>query len=101
MRTNLRALLLAASALPAVALAAPARAADEATNTVESVIVTGVRNPEDPPVVQEARTRLSETPGVLACPAPALGEHTREVLRGAGLTDDQIQQLAASGVIRT
>jgi len=45
--------------------------------------------------------RLSETPGVLARPAPALGEHTREVLRGAGLTEDQIQQLAASGVIRT
>ena len=45
--------------------------------------------------------RLSDTPGVLARPAPALGEHTREVLRGAGLTEDQIQQLASSGVIRT
>lgn len=66
MRTNLRALLLAASALPAAAISAPAQAADEAANTVESVIVTGVRNPEDPPVVQDARTRLSETPGAVS-----------------------------------
>ncbi len=45
--------------------------------------------------------RLSETPGVLARAAPELGEHTREVLRDAGLSEEQIRQLAASGVIRT
>ncbi|RAK67206.1 TonB-dependent receptor family protein [Phenylobacterium kunshanense] len=61
MRTTLRALLLAACAAPTGALAA-----DEAANTVDSVIVTGVRNPEDPPVVQDARQRLSETPGAVS-----------------------------------
>ncbi|WP_430421617.1 TonB-dependent receptor family protein [Phenylobacterium sp.] len=56
-----RALLLGACAWPALALA------DEAApNTVDSVIVTGARNPEDPPVVQDARKRLSETPGAVS-----------------------------------
>lgn len=32
----------------------------------ETVIVTAVRDPEDPPVVAEARERLSETPGAVA-----------------------------------
>ena len=61
MRTTIRALLLAACAAPTGALAA-----EEAANTVDSVIVTGVRNPEDPPVVQDARQRLSETPGAVS-----------------------------------
>ncbi|WP_340646936.1 TonB-dependent receptor [Phenylobacterium sp.] len=61
-RAPLRALLLAASALSAPALAI----ADEQPNTVDSVIVTATRNPEDPPVVANARARLSETPGAVA-----------------------------------
>jgi crotonobetainyl-CoA:carnitine CoA-transferase CaiB-like acyl-CoA transferase len=32
-------------------------------------------------------------------PAPALGEHTREVLREAGLRDGDVDQLLASGVV--
>lgn len=59
---HLRALLLAACAMPTVAHAA----ADAAEPTVDAVIVTGVRNPEDPPVVQDARQRLSETPGAVS-----------------------------------
>jgi len=31
--------------------------------------------------------------------APAAGEHTFEVLSGAGLTDDELARLAADGVI--
>ncbi|TAJ69017.1 MAG: TonB-dependent receptor [Phenylobacterium sp.] len=56
-----RALLLAASALPAVA-----HAEAEAPPTVDTVIVTGARNPEDPPAVADARKRLSETPGAVS-----------------------------------
>jgi crotonobetainyl-CoA:carnitine CoA-transferase CaiB-like acyl-CoA transferase len=33
--------------------------------------------------------------------APLLGEHSRELLRAAGVTEDRIARLAASGVIRT
>jgi iron complex outermembrane receptor protein len=60
----LRALLLcAATATPCLAQAAEA---EPPPNTVDSVIVTGVRNPEDPPVVAQARRRLSETPGAVS-----------------------------------
>lgn len=55
-----RALLLAACALPAIA-----HAEDEAP-AVDTVVVTGARNPEDPPVVAAARARLSETPGAVS-----------------------------------
>ncbi len=55
------ALLLAAASAPAIAQTAPAPATD-----LGEVIVTGARNPEDPPVVAEARRRLSRTPGAVA-----------------------------------
>lgn len=42
-----------------------AHAADEQTE-VTSVIVTARANPEDPPVVADARRRLSETPGAVS-----------------------------------
>jgi iron complex outermembrane receptor protein len=64
MNTPLRALLLAAAALPA--LAPTTLSAAETPTTVDTVIVTGARNPEDPPVVGDARKRLSETPGAVS-----------------------------------
>jgi crotonobetainyl-CoA:carnitine CoA-transferase CaiB-like acyl-CoA transferase len=41
--------------------------------------------------------RLSATPGVWRRPAPALGQHTDEILRDAGLDDEAIAQLRAEG----
>ena len=64
MNTPLRALLFAAAALPA--LAPTDLFAAETPTTVDTVIVTGARNPEDPPVVGDARKRLSETPGAVS-----------------------------------
>lgn len=61
MPSTFRALLLAACALPTLA-----HAAEAADPTVDAVIVTGVRNLEDPPVVQDARQRLAETPGAVS-----------------------------------
>jgi iron complex outermembrane receptor protein len=62
--------MLGAAALALPALVAPGLAhADEAAApppTVDSVIVTGARDPEDPPVVADARKRLSETPGAVS-----------------------------------
>ena len=57
------ALLLAAMASPAFALVQQ-QAAEPAL--LDSVIVTGRRNAEDPPVVADARQRLSRTPGAVA-----------------------------------
>ena len=44
--------------------------------------------------------RLSATPGVLARPAPRLGEHTDEVLRSAGLAPEAIASLEREGVVK-
>jgi iron complex outermembrane receptor protein len=57
-----RALLTAALfAAPSLALAAP-----DPVTTLDSVIVTGRRNADDPAVVAEARARLARTPGAVA-----------------------------------
>jgi len=44
--------------------------------------------------------RLSQTPGRLRRPAPALGEDTAEIVGSLGLTDAQIDGLAREGIIR-
>ncbi len=44
--------------------------------------------------------RLSATPGRLRAPAPALGEHTREVLAALGCDAARIAALAAQGAIK-
>ena len=43
--------------------------------------------------------KLSETPGGVRRRAPALGEHSREVLSDAGYTEDAIDALVESGVV--
>ncbi|MFC7379021.1 TonB-dependent receptor family protein [Brevundimonas sp. GCM10030266] len=54
-------------ALLLAAVAAPAFAQDPVPATeLDTVIVTGERNPDDPAVVAEARERLSRTPGAVA-----------------------------------
>jgi iron complex outermembrane receptor protein len=54
--------LLGAAALACLPAVTHAEEADQ----VSSVIVTARPNPEDPPVVAEARRRLSETPGAVS-----------------------------------
>jgi crotonobetainyl-CoA:carnitine CoA-transferase CaiB-like acyl-CoA transferase len=43
--------------------------------------------------------KLSQTPGNAQKPAPALGEHTEEVLREAGFGDGEIASLLESGAV--
>lgn len=57
------ALLIGACLAPAFAHASEA---DGPATVVDSIIVTGRRNAEDPAVVAEARDRLSRTPGAVA-----------------------------------
>jgi crotonobetainyl-CoA:carnitine CoA-transferase CaiB-like acyl-CoA transferase len=43
--------------------------------------------------------RLSATPGRLRLPAPAVGEHTRELLGAIGCDAERIAGLARRGVV--
>ena len=43
--------------------------------------------------------KLSATPGRIRTRAPALGEHSREVLLGAGLTAARVESLVETGVV--
>jgi crotonobetainyl-CoA:carnitine CoA-transferase CaiB-like acyl-CoA transferase len=43
--------------------------------------------------------KLEKTPGTIRTGAPALGEHSREILREAGLTAAEIESLAADRII--
>ena len=44
--------------------------------------------------------KLSRTPGDHAqAPGPMLGEHTEEVLRDAGYSDEQVAELLQSGAV--
>ena len=45
-------------------------------------------------------TRFSVTPATVRRPAPLPGQHNREVLAEAGLTDAEIDELDAAGVLR-
>jgi formyl-CoA transferase len=50
--------------------------------------------------MQNAAPKLSETPGSVRWPGPALGEHTEAVLRERlGLPDERLAALKASGVL--
>jgi formyl-CoA transferase len=44
--------------------------------------------------------KLSRTPGAVAGPAPGLGQHTREVLAGAGCSPAEIEGLLLRGIVQ-
>ncbi len=43
--------------------------------------------------------KFEKTPGKVECPPPKLGEHTVEILRAVGYTDEKIQDLKRRGVV--
>ena len=53
-----------------------------------------------PVAVPGVPVKLSRTPGEVRHRAPLLGEHTREVLREAGLGADEIERLVTEGIVR-
>jgi crotonobetainyl-CoA:carnitine CoA-transferase CaiB-like acyl-CoA transferase len=64
----------------------------------EREMVIEWEQPEIGPVRQlGVPVKLSRTPGMVHAPAPAFGEHTEEVLRAAGFTDEEIGELLESG----
>ncbi|HBX80272.1 MAG TPA: CoA transferase [Propionibacteriaceae bacterium] len=59
-------------------------------------------NAHDGPPIKTVRPplKLSETPTAIRKSAPALGQHSREVLREAGLAEDSIDALITTGAVR-
>jgi crotonobetainyl-CoA:carnitine CoA-transferase CaiB-like acyl-CoA transferase len=51
-------------------------------------------------VMHNVVPRLSDTPGSLRLPAPALGEHTREILAALGYDADRRAELIQAGIIK-
>jgi len=74
-------------------LADPQFAAREAIVEVSHPVFGGVK-------MQNAFPRLTDTPGAVRWPGPALGEHTDAVLTGrAGLSADEVKRLRERGIV--
>ncbi len=72
--------------------------ADPQTRAREMVVMT------DHPVAGRVETlgppvKFDRTPGGIRCPAPTLGQHTREVLAGYGYGEAEIEGFIAAGVV--
>jgi crotonobetainyl-CoA:carnitine CoA-transferase CaiB-like acyl-CoA transferase len=64
-------------------------------------LIAEIDHPESGKIKQIAPTvKLSGTPGEMRSPPPLLGEHTSEVLRELGYSDDIINKLSRDGVIQ-
>ncbi len=68
--------------------------------TKEREMVVELDQPELGPVrLLGMPVKFSETPGDATRAAPALGEHTREVLREGGMGEDEVASLLESGAV--
>jgi alpha-methylacyl-CoA racemase len=85
------------------AMIEPVLGLDEALSSElvrEREMVVELEQPELGPVrLLGLPIKLSRTPGDPTRPAPALGEHTEEVLREAGFDSDLVAELLASGAV--
>jgi crotonobetainyl-CoA:carnitine CoA-transferase CaiB-like acyl-CoA transferase len=63
-------------------------------------LIAEIEHPSSGRIKQIAPTvKLSATPGEMRSPPPLLGEHTIEVLKGIGYTDEMVDRLSRDGVI--
>ena len=89
----------AAEGVPASPVNFPEELADDPQVEAMGAMVDLEHEITGPQRVVGPIVRMSETPAVAQGPSPALGVHTRDVLREHGLSDDEIAALLADGVI--
>jgi formyl-CoA transferase len=87
--------------VPAARLNFPEEMADDEQANADGMILDLDHTVTGPQRVVGPAVLMSRTPTGSPLPAPALGEHTFEVLREAGLSDEEIAALATDGVVRT
>jgi crotonobetainyl-CoA:carnitine CoA-transferase CaiB-like acyl-CoA transferase len=63
-------------------------------------LIAEIEHPTSGRIKQIAPTvKLSATPGEMRSPPPLLGEHTSEVMKELGYSDDTINRLSRGGVV--
>ncbi len=67
---------------------------------LRATVPTGLPDPKEADIVGPG-IRLGETPGKFTRPAPALGQHTEEVLNDFGFGPMEVVGLKRAGVVRT
>lgn len=88
-----------AEGVPIAPVQIPEELADDEHVKALGVMVDFEHPVTGPQSVVGPMTKMSLTPTRASRPSPALGEHTDETLRKGGLTDEEIAQLRASGVV--
>jgi crotonobetainyl-CoA:carnitine CoA-transferase CaiB-like acyl-CoA transferase len=91
--------LFDAAGVPAGPVHSLGEALEHAQTRARGMVVDLVHPEAGPTRAIGCPVHLSSTPAEVRCPAPRLGEHTREVLREAGYSDAQVDVLVAEGVV--
>jgi crotonobetainyl-CoA:carnitine CoA-transferase CaiB-like acyl-CoA transferase len=102
LRTRTRAQWMAvfdAAGVPAGPVHSLGEALEHPQTRARGMVVDLVHPDAGPTRAIGSPVHLSRTPAQITRPAPRLGEHTREVLREAGYTDSEINDLVASGIV--
>ena len=89
-----------AAGVPASAVQLPEELADDPQVVAEGMITDLEHSVTGPQRVAGPIVTMSRTPTEARLPAPALGEHTREVLTEFGFARAEVEALEAAGVIQ-
>ncbi|AIT81492.1 CaiB/BaiF CoA transferase family protein [Novosphingobium pentaromativorans] len=91
---------LAELSIPAGPVLSPRQALDHPQVAASNMLVPiQMHDMAAPAALVGPAVGLSETPGSIRTPPPRAGEHSREILREAGLGDEEIDRLIAEGLV--
>jgi crotonobetainyl-CoA:carnitine CoA-transferase CaiB-like acyl-CoA transferase len=92
--------LLNAAGVPAGSIYAMDQALDHPQVRHREMVVEREHPTAGPVRLLGLPVKLSDTPGAVRLAPPVLGQHTHAILRELGLSDAEIEQAAATGIVR-